>query len=61
MMVGGILPDVQLEETKPVLSQCLRKKWCHFWLRHYYYYKNLSLGTQIPNFLLAIIKLLNNL
>jgi carboxyl-terminal processing protease len=48
---GGILPDVQLEETKTsVIANALEKNDAIFDYVTDYYYKNLSLGTQIPNF-----------
>ena len=48
---GGILPDVQLEETKTsVIANVLEKNEAIFDFVTNYYYKNQNLGTQIPNF-----------
>lgn len=48
---GGILPDVQLEETKTsIITNALEKNDAIFDYVTDYYYKNQSLGTQIPNF-----------
>jgi carboxyl-terminal processing protease len=48
---GGILPDVQLGETKTsVIANALEKNDAIFDYVTDYYYKNQSLGTQIPNF-----------
>lgn len=46
---GGILPDVQLESTKTsVIANALEKNDAIFDYVTSYYYKNLTLGTQIP-------------
>ena len=51
---GGILPDVQLEETKTsVIANVLEKNDAIFDYVTSYYYKNPTLGTQIPNFTIA--------
>ncbi|MBC5840562.1 MAG: S41 family peptidase [Flavobacteriaceae bacterium] len=48
---GGILPDVQLEETKSsVIASVLEKNDAIFDFVTSYYYKNQNLGTQIPAF-----------
>ena len=48
---GGILPDVQLEETKSsVIASVLEKNDAIFDFVTSYYYKNQNLGTQIPIF-----------
>jgi carboxyl-terminal processing protease len=48
---GGILPDVQLEETKrSVIANVLEKNDAIFDYVTAYFYKNPNLGTQVPNF-----------
>jgi carboxyl-terminal processing protease len=48
---GGILPDVQLAETKTsVIANALEKNDAIFDYVTSYYYKNPSLGTQVPEF-----------
>ena len=48
---GGILPDVQLEESKTsVIANALIKNDGIFNYATAYYYKNSNLGNQIPNF-----------
>jgi len=48
---GGILPDVQLEESKTsVIANALIKNDGIFNYATAYYYKNPNLGNQIPNF-----------
>lgn len=46
---GGILPDIQLEETKiSTIAEALQKNDAVFNYATIYYYKNPNLGTQIP-------------
>ena len=46
---GGILPDIQLEETKTsTIAEALHKNDAIFNYATLYYYKNPNLGTQIP-------------
>lgn len=48
---GGILPDVQLEESKTsIIANALLKNDAIFNYATVYYYKNPNLGNQIPNF-----------
>lgn len=48
---GGILPDVQLEETKrSVIANVLEKNDAIFDYVTAYFYKNPNLGAQVPNF-----------
>jgi carboxyl-terminal processing protease len=46
---GGILPDIELEETKTsAIADAIQKNDGIFNYATYYYYKNPSLGTKIP-------------
>jgi carboxyl-terminal processing protease len=48
---GGVLPDIQLEETKrSTIANALLKNDGVFHYATAYYYKNPNLGTQIPTF-----------
>jgi carboxyl-terminal processing protease len=48
---GGVLPDIQMEETKTsTIANALLKNDAIFNFATAYYYKNPNLGTQIPSF-----------